>query len=461
MTTEQPELEAAREPAAPTPTPNAEAAATAEAPPPPRAPVKRPWWIPHFLGKVPEGVETRELNLLGAVSLALTFEEYDQAMLTSALKQIAGGLGIVEKDISLYLGIIRAGAVPAFFVVPLADRIGRRRVFLGSLAATAFFTFLTAFSLSPAQFVVTQMLARTFIVAGSASALVMVTEEFPASHRGWGIGMAGALGVIGHGFAAIAYAFINVLPFGWRSLYAFGGLPLLLMPWFGRVVPETRRFTERQAALDGADGAGGHGGTSLRSLVELFTKSPARSLGISAVAFLPSIGLVSAFQFTSYFAQTVHGWAPRDYSIMIVVGGMIGIAGNVAAGYLGDRIGRRLVGFALLGLFPLFVTAFYRGPGITLPIVWAAFMFCAQGGRMVHRALANELFPTAYRGAASGLYAILETVGAATGLFFLYFSSKSEGDLARITPYLSIFVAVGGAIILLFPETKQRELDKI
>ena len=57
---------------------------------------RQPWWIPPFLGRVPAEIDDRSLKLLGAVAFALLFEEYDQAMVTSALKQIAAELGITE-----------------------------------------------------------------------------------------------------------------------------------------------------------------------------------------------------------------------------------------------------------------------------------------------------------------------------------------------------------------------------
>ena len=66
-----------------------------------------------------------------------------------------------------------------------------------------------------------------------------------------------------------------------------------------------------------------------------------------------------------------------------------------------------------------------------------------------------------HRSAASGLYAILETLGASLGLFVLWLASDKQGDLARIVPYLSGMVLLGAATLLLFPETRQRELEAI
>jgi len=146
----------------------------------------QPWWIPPFLGRVPAGVEPRHLSLLGVIALALFFEEYDLAMLTAALPRIADTFGVSDAALPFYLSVIRLGAIPAFAVIPLADRLGRRRVFLVTLACTGLFTFLTGFSQTIEQFVVCQMLTRTFFITGSAIAFVMVAEEFPAHHRGWG-----------------------------------------------------------------------------------------------------------------------------------------------------------------------------------------------------------------------------------------------------------------------------------
>ena len=165
-------------------------------------------------------------------------------------------------------------------------------------------TFLTGFSQTAEQFVALQMFTRTFFVAGSAIAFVMVTEEYPAEHRGWGIGMLGALGVCGHGLAMLLYSVSEHLPYGWRALYFVGLVPVLFFPWFRRKVPETARFSAH-AARSLEDGTGPSGWA--RPLLELAVTHPARAAGIALVGFVPAIGLISAFQFTGYFTQTVHG----------------------------------------------------------------------------------------------------------------------------------------------------------
>jgi len=172
-----------------------------------------PWWIPPFLGRAPD-LQPEHFRLLGFVSLALLFENYDFSLLTAALPFIAESLDIGEADLGGFTGLIRLGALPAFLVVPFADRLGRRRVFLVSVVALSIGTLLTGFAQTAAQFVLIQVFTRTFMLTAATVAFVMVSEELPAAHRGWGIGMLGALASLGHGLSALLFAVVEILPYG-------------------------------------------------------------------------------------------------------------------------------------------------------------------------------------------------------------------------------------------------------
>ena len=167
---------------------------------------RNPRWIPPFLGRVPENVPESHLRLLGAVAFAILFEHYDQAMLTQAIKQIAGDFGLAEAQLGNLLGFVRLGAFPAFFLIPFADHIGRRRLFLGSIAAMSVATVGSAVAPTVEVFVALQMVSRMFMVTASATAFVIVSEEFHADHRGWGIGILGALSAFGVGLSAALFA---------------------------------------------------------------------------------------------------------------------------------------------------------------------------------------------------------------------------------------------------------------
>lgn len=425
-----------------------------------RSALRNPWWIPPFLGRVPGGVDAKHLSLLGAVAFALILEEYDLAMLTQALPFIARDLGIAEPDFGFYLGIVRIGSIPALFLIPLADRVGRRRVFLLSMAGSALATFATGFAWSPASFVACQMLVRTFFVAGAAIAFVLVTEEFPAARRGWGMGVLAALAAFGHGLAAGVFAGIEALPYGWRFLYWIGITPLLCIPILRRTIPESARFEAQRERLAPAPRV-----AWLRATFEpfwaLLTGNTGRFLGITLCVAAQGFAGVAAFQFTGYYTQEVLGYAPWQFSLMFVGGGLLGILGNVVAGHQGDRFGRRIVGAICLLSYPAFVALFYRGPAWVVPLAWVPFVFTSTGGRMIIRALSTELFATDRRATATGWTVLVESVFAAGGLFVLGQLTAAQGDLARITPWLALVTWVAAAVLMLFPETRSRELEDI
>jgi MFS-type transporter involved in bile tolerance (Atg22 family) len=112
-------------------------------------------------------------------------------------------------------------------------------------------------------------------------------------------------------------------------------------------------------------------------------------------------------------------------------------------------------------LFPLFAFCFYHGSGWVVPAAWVLFVFCSTAQHTIMRAVATELFPTAYRGTASGWNALIETLGAALGLAILGLGTDTAGNIAFMTSALAFTVVAGGLLLLLLPETGRRELEAI
>jgi len=399
-------------------------------------------------------------RMLGLVVLGTFFEAYDLSLLSSAVKHIADDLAITNTaDLSNTLAAVRTGGFVAFLLLPLADRLGRRRVFLGSILCMSLGTFATAFVRTPEEFVAAQVFARTFMLMAASAGIVMLAEELPAEHRGWGIGILGALSAFGHGLGAALFALVDVLPFGWRALYLVGALPLLALPAMRRSLRETTRFTALRAQR-GLDGDGGWLAW-IRSVVALLRSSPRRAATIGIAAFAHAFGGIAVFQFASKFVQEDHGWAPWQYSIMLLAGGGIGIVGNVVAGRLSDRVGRRSVGVAAYVLYPLAAIAFYQGPELALGLCFALIVFASSAGDVILRAFSAELFPTSQRGAAAGLFTLLQTFGFVGGLLLVGRGLAEVPDLPLVISAVSLTLVVVGICVLLLPESRGRELETL
>jgi len=379
-----------------------------------------PWYLRPFFGKAP-ALPDDARRILRLVALGLFFENYDLALLNAALPQISRDLGIAAGDTGFYVSAIRLGGVGTFLLLPFADRLGRRHLFLAAFVGMSIGTLASGLSQTALQFTLAQLFSRAFMLLAGMLALVMVVEEFPADRRGAGLGLLSLLGGLGYGVCALLYAWVDVLPYGWRALYAIGVLPLVLLPFFRRSLRETRRFAQQQhdAAAAGPRRALGDWAAPL---LELLRANPRRTLGVGLAALLGAVGQIGFFQYTSLFVQEVHGWSPADYTVLVILGGAIGIFGAVAGGRGSDRFGRRAVGTLGYATAPIFAALFFMGPSGGLVVAWGCFVFFSSAGDVVLRALSAELFPTSHRGAATGWFMLVQTLGWSGGLVIVGFA---------------------------------------
>lgn len=420
---------------------------------------RRPWWtyaVP-WAGRVPD-LTPRQWSLLGLLGAAELFDQYDVGILGLALKQIQEGLAIPESQIGPVTAVARLGVVPAFALTVLADRIGRRRLLLVTIAGLTLCTFGTAFAQDAVQFMALQFLARVFIYGETMLAVVVLTEELEARERGWGIGMLGALGALGHGVAALTFAFVEVLPGGWRALYALGVLPLVLLAWFRRALPETRRFEAHRATR--TDPPGWRGALEpARLLVRMY---PGRLVALTAAIVPFEFVVMTATAFMAKHMQEAHGYPPGAVTAVFILGGALAILGNVAAGSLSDRFGRRRVLAAAVACAAGGFGAFYNASGLFVPMAWVAGIFALTGAGVLFKALGSELFPTSYRSTASGMRAIVGTLGGVAGLAIegtLY--ERAGSHAAAITWMLPVLALPPLVVLRAVPETAARELESI
>ncbi|MGC2443221.1 MFS transporter [Candidatus Binatus sp.] len=406
-----------------------------------------------MLGRTPP-FTSRQRRVFWIASTAGFFDQYDRALLSLALKQIQTGLKIAESHLGAMLSLIRLGYLLSLLMTPFADVFGRRRLLLYTVFGYTIFTGLIAIAPGERTFVVFEIIARAFAGAEAAIAMVIVAEEVDAAHRGWAIGLLGGVSSIGYGLAAIVFAFINVIPYGWRGLYAIALLPLALIIPLRRSLPESARFEKEKLE-------------SLRPVkiwepvVQLYTAYPRRLVMMLSIAFLGSMGGNAAGFLFPKFLQETHHWSPGNVSSLFLFGGALGIMGSIVAGRMSDRYGRRVMGATFLFLSPLLTIWMYTASGWSIVPAWILEVFFDIASGTILNAYSAELFPTSYRSTAGSALAVAGTTGGALGLFFegvLYNFTDSQ---ARAVCYLTVFWMISPIIMWFLPETSGRELEEI
>lgn len=396
------------------------------------------------------GLTQRHRNLLLLLGAATLFEGYDRFIVSLALPYIGKDLGVSESALGYSLSLIRIGALLSILLGRFADTFGRRRVLVATILAYTVATAATGLSTGLVTFVLFQLVATIFLTAELALAQVVIAEEFPAAARGRGQGSLGAFAALGAGVAALLFPLLQATSLGWRGLYFIGLLPLVLIAFLRRNMPETERW-QRLRDEDAHRQA---------RLFDIF--QPGLRLRFVVLMILAaSATMVAApmFGFASYRATNTFNWTPAQVSSMMVAGGGIGLSGWFVFGRLADAVGRRLIGAVAMLVAAVGVAAFYRTPWL-LP-AFALIVFSEAGVSIAINSLGTELFPTALRATAKSWITNAGILGAMIGLAIVGVTSEYLGGAHVTISFLVIVPLATLPLIFLLPETSGLELETI
>jgi putative MFS transporter len=403
-------------------------------------------------------MSSHERNVLAATCVSSLGSFYSLAVTGFALPQIQRGLSIPEAELGSIFALLRFGTLFSMLLAVLADRIGRRQLLVASVAGCAICNLATALAPNGLALAWMQLGARFFLGAQILLAGVVVSEELSANNRGWGLGVLSAVGGLGGALTLLVYAFVDRLPYGWRSLFVVGGFGLLCVPWLLRSLRETRRFSDHRDLMD-ARATREAVWQPLRDIVRVHGWRLGALIGVVLpVAIILEPGSV----FVSKHLQDDLGYTPAQVGLMIALCGVATPLGNVLAGTISDRFGRRPVTFVVSLLLSGAIALFYRAGGTIVLALGLALLFTSLGALLVlQTALATELFPTSLRSTAAGLREAFGTIGASLGLWVLTLLYGATGSHTASIMWILLLTPISPLVVLLIPETAGRELEEI
>src|SRR5271165_5110364 len=145
---------------------------------------------------------------------------------------------------SLSFALFLIGWGLAFLWGPIGDRFGRVRTLMLTIIWYSVFTFLSAFVTNVWQLATLRLLAGIGIGEEWAMGGTFVAEEWPEDRRKMAAGWMHTGYYVGFFLAALANYQIGAR-YGWRWMFAIGGLPALLVSFIRYGVKEPKRWESK------------------------------------------------------------------------------------------------------------------------------------------------------------------------------------------------------------------------
>jgi MFS family permease len=415
-------------------------------------------WLPPG-ARPPAPLTRRQEVVFLLVGTTFLFSGYDLNVYGLAIPQIQHSLNIPEDAIGPTVAYFRLATFAALLLALSADVFGRRRLLLFTVFLEALLTLATSFAQDRVEFIWLQVAARVFGYCEEMLCIVVIAEEIDARVRGWATGVLGAMGSTGAGLAALVFAGVTILPFGWRSMYFIGGSVLLILAYYRRWLPETKRFEIRREELKLM---GSKVSAAIDTLRKLVSEYPGRLAALLIAVFSYGLAIGPATVLMSKYMQQTHHYTPGQVSMVYIGGGLVSVIGNIAAGRLSDRIGRKTVLFCAMLISGIGFAFFFSGyDGPLLPLAWIVALFGFLSADALFAGYAVEIFPTAYRATMGGLRYQFILLGGALGLalegtFYDHFGAHGPAISVSLAAIPIALVAV-----LFLPEPARRTLEEI
>ncbi|HYS24238.1 MAG TPA: MFS transporter [Vicinamibacterales bacterium] len=392
-------------------------------------------------------------------------------VLVPALRELLPMSGIQATQVnigiwgSILFAMFLAGWGLSMFWGMIGDRIGRVRALALTIVAYSIFTLMCGLVTSVYQLAILRILCGFGLGGEQPVGSTFVAESLPEDRR---VKFAGYLHTgyyVGFLLASIANYTIGA-NFGWRWMFAFGGLPALFVGWIMSNVKESHRFEEMKK-------------TKKPSIAQAFgglftSKYKNRTIVMSLVYLVSIIGQWAGSIYVPTAITQIamrEGAVAADAARIASWGGAVLAIGTVlgclCAPILAEKYGRRVAMAIFMSLLTVttavaFGWAFFiMGPN-ALPVFFAMTFFLGLAGAnfAMYTLWLPELFETSSRGSGMGF---ISSIGRFAGVGMVFLIAAGVNHFGNIgTPIaLTSFVLFAGLFLLPFTvETKGQPLPR-
>jgi len=369
-------------------------------------------------------------------------------------------LAALVEDPVLHLSLQAAGVLNSVTLIAaaaggiafgvIADRIGRKRTLIAAVLIYSVFTAACGLAQSALQLAVFRVCLGLGMGGEWATGAALVSEAFPAKHRGKALAFVQSSWAIGYGLAAVTN--LLVMPaWGWRGVFVVGVVPALFTVWIQQRVEEPRIWH----ATAGAD----------RGRFSTLFNSSFGTITV-AVTFMNACCLFAWWGLNSWVPAYLRlpasrggvGLSSTSMSLFVIAMQVGMWFGYVSFGFIADAVGRKraYVAFLVVAAVLLPLYGILRTP-LPLLLLGPLVAFFGTGYYSGLGAIVAEIYPTAVRATAAGFTYNFGRLASAAAPFTVGRVAETRGFGPAFTLTGAAFV-VAAAAWLWIPNTANEEL---
>jgi MFS family permease len=452
-------------------------------------------------------ITAQQWKALAASALGWMLDAMDFVIYLMAIKTLQDKIGFGSPEAGLLATVtLLTSAVGGMLFGLIADKIGRTRALMATILIYSLCSLGTATAQDFTQLIIWRSVLGFGMGGEWACAAVLVSETWPAEHRGKAISIMQSGWAIGYILAGVVAALVlETFALNWHWLFVIGAAPAILVFWMRREVHEPELWQKQMSKplvtaagglAMGASGApSGHapdGGDAIQPahnvpaahqpppsvetppIVNPFTKpGPANPLlAIFQPPLLRSTLMALLLSSAVMFAYWgLFSWVPQYLrigadqtlwqSMQVIVPMQIGaFLGYLSFGFLAERFGRRLT-FAAFLLAAAAVVPVFASLGHSL--LWLILLaplvgYAGSGYFSIFGSLLAELFPTSARGTGQGVTYNGGRAVAALAPFTIGVLAKEQG-IAWALGFTAVFFVFAAGLIVFLPDRSGQQLE--
>ncbi|WP_028627206.1 MFS transporter [Metapseudomonas resinovorans] len=364
--------------------------------------------------------------------LILIIDGYDLAVVGAALPAIMQDMNVDPTSAGIMAGSALFGTMlGAIFLGTLADRIGRPKMIAICVALFSIFTAAAGFTNDPITFSISRFIAGLGIGGvlpvctaqmGEYSPLKLRTRLVTIVFAGYSVG----------GILVALTAKQLIESHGWQWVFYVAGLPVLLIPFILKSMPDSigfmlkkgRQDELREIARQIEPGLNISNDTAMTGNPAMVGKqeTPVRNLfkdgrGFSTVmiwaAFMTGLFMVYALNSWLTKLMAMAGFSLGSALNYVIVFNVGSIAGAIFGGWLSDRLNIKhvLVSFYIVGAIALTLLGYTRSTTLLFAVVFVVGA-STLGTQLLAYAYAGDFYPSTIRSTGVGFASGVGRIGA-------------------------------------------------